>query len=199
MKMTNEQAKTWLKQLQKDLIQDRREETGNASPLYYTLMQPYQQLVPDGYGDEIVYYDTNTGESTTLEQIWEDFTEEEKDELSEDYLETGILKEINETTGKTIHQLLDEQQFIEYLSTHSDYETYETETQMRQVSDSLFLTRNAAQQYLDTYGYNHPKGTVTYAMTAIRSPQYETLLKLLHAIDWDKSNIVLRTNTAKSE
>ena len=199
MKFTNEQAKDWLKQLQAELLQDRKEEIGNASPLYYTLMQPYQQLVPDGYGDETVYYDVNACESVTLDHIWETLTDEEKEELSENYADTGVSKEIDKTTDEITYEILDEHQFTQYLTSQSDYETYETETQMRQVSDSLFLTRKAAQQYLDTYGYNHPKGTVTYAMTAIRSPQYETLLKLLHAIDWDKSNIILRTNAAKSE
>lgn len=188
MLKSNKEEQEWLKQLQKDLIEDRLAEKGNASPLYYGLQQPFNQIVPDGYGDTIEFFDEDAQESITLEQLWNNFTQEEKQEMDNDYLDTGV--SYNEETNE--YEIANLSDFINHINQSTDYETFETEIQQRIVTDALFLTRKDANDYLQKYGYNHPKNTVSYAMTAVRSPRYEHLLELLHNIDWDASDIVLK-------
>lgn len=179
------QEKEWLKNLRDELIEDRKLETGNASPLFYTLMQPYQQIVPNGYEDGLLLYNIDTCESQTIEEVWNELSNEEKQKLAEDYLATGVYETENGT-----YDYNSEYDLAEYLANHREYSINYYENQMRQVQDTLFLTRKQAEKYLKTFGYNHPKGTVTYAMTAVRSFQFEHLLELLHNIDWEHSQLV---------
>lgn len=50
--------------------------------------------------------------------------------------------------------------------------------------DTLFLTHAACEDHLRKYGYNYDKTAHAYAMTAVRSPEFERLLKLLQTVDW---------------
>jgi hypothetical protein len=47
-----------------------------------------------------------------------------------------------------------------------------------------FLTKRACKEYIDKYGYNH-SNPHTYAMTAIRNPEYETLINILETMKFD--------------
>lgn len=49
--------------------------------------------------------------------------------------------------------------------------------------DTLFLTHKAAEDHLRRYHYNYDKDAHAYAMTAVRSPEYETLLKIIQNVD----------------
>ena len=184
MLKTPKEELQWLINLQNDLIKDRKEEKGNASPLYYGLREPYEQLVPDGYGDKTVFYDREAAEEQTLDEIWDAMSIEEKKEAADDFFNSGVIETDNWT-----FEIADESDFIDYICEKNNLEQYEISIEERLACDHLFLTRNAATEYLDKYGYNHPAGTVTYAMTAVRSPQYEHLLELLHNMDWEHSQI----------
>lgn len=54
----------------------------------------------------------------------------------------------------------------------------------RIVPDTLFLTHRACEDHLRKYGYNYEQDAHAYAMTAVRSPQFEKLVELLQTIDW---------------
>lgn len=177
----------WLKQLQKDLIDDREKEKGNASPLYYGIIQPEKQIVPEGYEEDMTYYDPDGSCELTLEEIWDDLDDETKKDMSEDYYETGVSE-----TDDGDYEILDESDFSKYVCELYGYERIPYEMQPRIQTDLMFLTRKDADAYLKAYGYNHPKDADSYAMTAVRSPRYEHLLELLHRIDWEKSEISLR-------
>ena len=47
-----------------------------------------------------------------------------------------------------------------------------------------FLTKRACKEYIDKYGYNHANPH-TFAMTAIRNPEYETLINILETMKFD--------------
>lgn len=53
------------------------------------------------------------------------------------------------------------------------------------VPDTLFLTHRECEDHLRKYGYNYGKDAHAYAMTAVRSPQFERLIKLLQRVDFD--------------
>lgn len=53
------------------------------------------------------------------------------------------------------------------------------------VPNTLFLTKQEAQDYLTQYGYNHSSKAHTYAMTALRSPAVSTLYTIIQETDWD--------------
>lgn len=59
------------------------------------------------------------------------------------------------------------------------------------VQDTFFLTHRDCEDHLRKYGYNYKSDAHAFAMTAVRSPAYEALLKLLQTIDWTgiKTNI----------
>ena len=61
------------------------------------------------------------------------------------------------------------------------------------VKDALFLTQKGAQDYLAKYGYNHKPDCHSYCMTAVRSPEYETLLRIVEQIDWDALKTLCKT------
>lgn len=52
-------------------------------------------------------------------------------------------------------------------------------------ADSLFLTHKDCEEHLEKYGYNYEPDAHAYAMTAIRSPRYENLLKIIRSVDWN--------------
>ena len=189
MLKSEKEEQSWLKKLQDELIEDRKMEKGNASPLFYTLMEPKKQIVPEGYSDGVDLYDTDTSETTTVEEVWDTLSDEQKETMEEDYLSTSVFKNKNPETGEDEYCMGSESDFINYLTEYSHYQAIPYENQNRQAPDCLFLTRKHAKTYLKQYGYNHPKDTVTYAMTAVRSPQYEHLLELLYNIDWEQSEL----------
>lgn len=52
------------------------------------------------------------------------------------------------------------------------------------VPDTFFLTHKDCEDHLRKYGYNYKPDAHAFAMTAGRSPSYETLLGLLQTVDW---------------
>lgn len=52
------------------------------------------------------------------------------------------------------------------------------------VQDRLFLTHKACEDHLRKYHYNYKANAHAYAMTAVRSPEVETLVDLLQSVDW---------------
>lgn len=177
----------YLIELQNDLIKDFETEKSTASPLYYGLLEPYKEPVPDGCGDETVFYDRDAAIEETLEEVWNSMSIKEKKEAADDFIHSGIIKTDNQD-----FEIIDESDFINYICEKKDLERYEICMKERIVRNRLFLTQNAANAYLTKYGHDHPTGTVAYAMTAMHSPQYKQLLDILYNIDWEHSQIQFR-------
>lgn len=184
-------AQEWLQELQDKLLRDDRDNSVQAEPVFYGIMHSVQQLVPDGYGDDIELYDINACETVTLDELWDELEDDEKREFAElkekIIAETGIDLDEN---GKPYIE--DRDAFAEYLSQGKGYETYEYELQDRIAEDALFLTREAAEQHLALNGYHYKQNAHSYAMTAFRSPDVAKLWKLLRTIDWTKSTVILK-------
>ena len=51
--------------------------------------------------------------------------------------------------------------------------------------NTMFLTKNEAKLHIKTNRHNYSPRAHTYAMTALRAPKVERLLKILEAFDWD--------------
>lgn len=79
-----------------------------------------------------------------------------------------------------IHKLnsyLESEQLITVNIVHMKYEHYV-------YPDTFFLTHEAAEDHLRTNGHNYDPTAHAYAMTATRSPQVETLWRLLRELDF---------------
>ena len=91
------------------------------------------------------------------------------------------------TDGETVQELAYDEHDIVELVESAGFGRYEPVYECRRsrvVPDTLFLTHKACEDHLRKYGYNYRKDAHAYAMTAIRSPQFEKLIKLLQTVDW---------------
>lgn len=182
--VTNQEAKDFLIALQKDLIEDREKEASQANPIYYGIQDIREEVTENGYQNRNTYYDTESGNEITKEEIFTDY-------LSED--------DIRELTDYSVIKQTEDGYEIEDMSEWTSFLNDNTSIQpvclMRIAyikTDTLFLTRKAAKEHLKANSHHYTEDAITYAMTAWRSPQYEKLLYLLHHIDFEKSQIVMR-------
>lgn len=88
-----------------------------------------------------------------------------------------LIQEITEDTAEMLNKIAkDDGRFTpNYVS-----------SEFRIVPDTLFLTHKACEEHLRKYSYNYASDAHAYAMTADRSPEFETLLGLLQQIDFER-------------
>lgn len=206
------QAQRWLQQLQQDLLENSKNEQCQADPIYYGLMEPHMMNATDDCSDGICIYNANTACTMSVEEFFEDLDETVKQTLANEE-DSGItciydvddakipadeMGDRNPFLYPCHYEITEKSDFISYLEytmffnpewTHLSIQAYMIHSEI--AKDALFLTRKEANDYLKRFGYNHNADTVSYAMTAIRSPSYERLLNLLKKIDFTKSTIVL--------
>ena len=65
----------------------------------------------------------------------------------------------------------------------------------RIVPDTLFLTHADCEEHLRAYGYNYESDAHAFVMTAIRSPRYERLIRILQTVDFDNMLTDLNIST----
>lgn len=176
----------FLQNLQDALIKDREANDSQAEPIYYGIADMKEELRPDGYGDHVQLYDVDSCEHTNPVEVWNELDDDVRRDLAET-LDTGILTDAD---GKPY--LDSEDDFANYLCENWSYEQFAIETVQQIQTDTLFLTRDDAKAFLDANSHHYTKNAVTYAMTAWRSPRYETLLWLLMHLDFQKSQLVLK-------
>lgn len=66
-----------------------------------------------------------------------------------------------------------------------DYSVSYSRTVKSVVHNTLFLTHAACEDHLRRYHYNYGPDAHAFAMTAVRSPQFERLVSILQTADWD--------------
>lgn len=183
---TPEVEKDWLEQLQKELIEDRIKETGNASPLFYTIHDYKDVVTAEGYEDGYQFYHSDTCDTyDTIEDILREEDEDNLKQWAEDYEDSiGFDEEGNP-------YIIDKDNCIDMLE-QEGYTIVYTQSVPFVVPNTLFLTRKEAKKHFDANDYHYTSKASTYAMTAWRSPQYEHLIELLHNIDWKNSHIEFR-------
>lgn len=64
------------------------------------------------------------------------------------------------------------------------YEVYWEKHVPANVQDTLFLTHQDCEAHLRAYSYNYEPDAHAFAMTAVRSPRFEQLIRLLQTVDW---------------
>lgn len=200
MKLSSpKEEKLWLKNLEKDLRQDRRDEPVQASPLFYTILDKREHVVPaDCDYDYIRLYDADScSYMTPVEWLDEAAASDSKftDECSKQLEWCGV------ALDKDFHLIRDENGMptAKHPDRLADFaQEMEPDLSITYISkdaeiayDTCFFTRKEAKRHLKDNYYHYDSGAVTYGMTAWRSPQFEHALELLHRIDWDNSDIKL--------
>lgn len=179
----------WLENLQKALIQDRIEEIGQASPLYYAIQDIKEVVTAPGYEDRTAYHDDESSTSyDSIQEIFQTILDNDYDTLYDLASEDNAGLSLNQQNEI---QIADEEDFTAYLE-EQGYTSIAIQDMNYIAPNTLFLTRNAAKKHLQENAHHYNKNAYTYAMTAWRSPDVEHLLELLFQIDWTNSHITLR-------
>ena len=199
MKNTFEEL-MWLQQLQKDLMLDREMETVQADPIYYGIVDYKEQVVAEGYEDKIIIYDSRTNEKYELQTFFDNLSADKQALLADD-IDSGIstsedgtfyISSDNDFANYITTYINDSKKFADCIMGQSNLQLHYVAETEYVCTDCLFLTRSAAEKHLEENRHHYSKKAKTYAMTAWRSPQYEHLLELLKAVDWEHSNIVFK-------
>lgn len=159
----------FLENLQHELL--TQENDGNADPLFWGIMERKEFRVPDGEGTAT--YFIMDDEAYTFEEFVDKITEYVND------LEDQELIEEWDNVDKSFY---DVNEFAKYTLSLDFYTSDVEERDVLCQNTGAFLTKRAAKEYIERYGYNHSKPH-TYAMTAFRNFEYEHLLKILKTMD----------------
>ena len=171
--VTQEQYE-FLKELQHELLTQPTD--GQANPKFWGIMEKREVGVPDGCGDARIYM--GDGVVYTLEEAIEDVNEWIESCYDPDgFIKQewdGVNKEWMKDVADFIKDYVEPQCRIVWVDNKYELSTY----------TGAFLTKRACKDYIDKYGYNH-SNPHTYAMTAIRNPEYETLINILETMKFD--------------
>lgn len=182
--------------------------TGNAEPVYFSLIETEGIPTDEDFSDELCIYEKNTGETITTGM--ESAVNDVLSYLSESGDIENLEKEGWKITAKnnqitacfndkkknititqrndSLYDILDvineiwEKAGIAITVSMDIMPIYNVH---KIVENTLFITKKAADKYLERFGYNHKKDTHSYAMTAIRSPEIEKLWEIIKTTDWE--------------
>lgn len=168
----------FLKELQHEL--NTQDHQSQASPRYWGIMERKTVATPDGCGDDVRFY---------FDECDGDFS---MDELIE-YVENYYVEEMDSEVREEWEDLLESEpspwemkHFLEDNDIIDEVRYVDVEEQdVLSEQTGCFLTRRAAQEYIDRFGYNHSQPR-TYAMTAYRNFELERLLDILQTMDIDE-------------
>lgn len=178
----------FLSELQKEL--NTQPNMGNADPLYWGIAQIKETPTSADFSDKTVVVDAD---SDVIARSLEQFAK---------YLDENDVEGVEKCTyfngSCTVHfadgdsdGAYDLDGLVEALDGHGiegfeiRYVLQETEV----VRDEVFLTHKDCEEHLEAYGYNYKPDAHAYAMTAVRSPRYEKLLKIIRTVDWSKLRV----------
>ena len=167
----NESDYEFLKELQHELNTQTNDE--NADPVYWGVLEDYEELTFDGDGEVRIPYDDGAynleGLVADIDADSENFSLSVKEEWNS--LDKNDVDEVMGFVNKNWNEgnIIGEPYWVEIKEQISRYA-------------GAFLTKHACQEYIKRYGYNH-RNPRTYAMTAYRNFELERLLKILKTID----------------
>lgn len=178
----------FLAELQKEL--NTQPNMGNADPLYWGIAQTKETPTSSDFASGTVVVDSDGSVvARSLEQFAGYLNENDV---------PGVEKCTYFNKSCTIHFTDGESEgaydidgLVEILKAY-DVEGFETRYVLEEteiVRDEIFLTHKDCEEHLKSYGYNYRPEARAYAMTAIRSPRYERLLKLIRTVDWTKLQV----------
>lgn len=173
IEITQEQYE-FLKELQHELLTQPTD--GQADPKFWGIMEEREIGVPDGCGDARIYM--GDGVVATLKEAvayvdeWLEGCYDPEGDVKNDWEE--IDKGCADDVVEFLKTYIDTQCRIVWVDNRSELSTY----------TGAFLTKRACKEYIEKYGYNHSKPH-TFGMTAIRNPEYETLVNILKTMKFD--------------
>lgn len=178
----------FLTELQKEL--NTQPNMGNADPIYWGIAQSKESPTSEDFADTTVIVDAD-GDivARDLKTLAEYLDNQELDGVAGcTYFNQSCTIKFDGGTKEGAYSM---DGVIEILKDHAidglevRYVRQETEI----VRDELFLTHKDCEAHLESYGYNYKDDAHAYAMTAVRSPRYEQLLKIIRTVDWSKLQI----------
>lgn len=167
----------FLKELQHEL--NTQDNCGQAEPKYWGIMERKTVYVPEDCGDEVMFFLDGCDENFTMDSLIQYIQENYYDEMTTG--ERSEWKDLleSEPTPWEMKNFLEDNVIIPCVR-YVDVEEQDVLSQ----TTGCFLTKKAAQEYIDRFGYNHSSPR-TYAMTAYRNFELEHLLNILKTIDLD--------------
>ena len=183
---------TFLSKLQTEL--NTQDTMGNADPRFWVIAQTEEVPGTPDEHDEAMLVDKETGDTVKSLSELAEYLEEQGIGVHYDPSDgmEGMLYILRK--GETAlkdhnyeHVYATMQSVIDDVDDELGLETLRVGYVSRKsviVKDTLFLTHKACEDHLRQYGYNYNPDAHAFAMTAVRSPEFETLLKLLQFVDW---------------
>ena len=178
----------FLHELQKEL--NTQPNMGNADPLYWGIAQMKETPTSEDYADATVAMD---GSRDIVARSLEGFAK---------YLDENDVDGIERCTyfngSCTVHFTDGESEgaysidgLVDILKEHGieEFDAGYVKQEQEIVRDEIFLTHKDCEDHLEAYGYNYRPEAHAYAMTAVRSPRYERLLKLIRTVDWSRLQV----------
>lgn len=179
----------FLRELQHVL--NTQDNMGNCDPRFWVIKETSKEIsTEEDYDSRTLFYDDMPVAS--LEDLCDILNKMDNNYSAE--MENGalILTEIDdEGEAYYVGEYTRLDSFIEYLDLDdpegpwSEFSISYEKQISRVVPDTLFLTHQDCEDHLRKYGYNYEPNAHAYAMTAIRSPRFEKLIKMLQTIDWN--------------
>jgi len=163
----------FLKDLQHELLTQPND--GNANPLYWSIVEEKKVYTPDGHWFYTEYILND--QTFTFEELIEYINDYVKDLSNNVQVEWDCVYKADPE---------DVENFIRYTLKEDRLERleYNYDTSHLVKDTGCFITKRAAQHYVDTNSHNHHNPR-TYAMTAYRNFEYERLLKILKELNFD--------------
>ena len=185
--ITDDELK-FLQELQKEL--NTQDHVSQADPRFWVIMGKEKQIVPDGYEDDIVLYDSDECDELAegIDNIIEFINKTFEDNKEPWHIErTYDNYTVTSKDDKDYDEYLcDIDEFEIWLHDH-DYTSYDFKyyaCKSKIYPNTMFLTEKAAATHLQQNDYHYDATAHTYAMTAWRSPEVEKLIKILQTVDF---------------
>lgn len=171
----------FLTELQRTL--NTQDTMGNADPRFWVVAQSRIVPVPLEDAQKKVVVDANGESYGSLKELAEYVRRE-----------TGSREAANAIEAcwdmdEAVQTIQDDPQF-EYLD-GKPFHLAGLKRDSEIVKDTLFLTHAACEEHLRAYGHNYEEDAHAFAMTAVRSPEFERLLRLLQTMDWESLSVHL--------
>ena len=163
----------FLKELQNTL--NSQPNDGNADPVYWGIMETKEVGVPEGCGNQRIYFgDGDYGDAKEARALVEEYFQYYDDSIKEDWEEVD--KEDMQEIVNFVHEHYN---WIEWRIVYID------KKQSLAEDTGMFLTKKACKDYIDKFSYNYSTPR-TYAMTAYRNKEYETLIRILKTMRFEQ-------------
>lgn len=167
----------FLKNLQNELLTQTND--GNADPVFWGIMETVESIVPSGCGKKCQVV-TDCHDIVDADNYVNYIEDNYKSNFTDTILEEW------EDLKNTPFTFLSE--YVDFVNEYLNLEHYIVEiddVDKLSQNTGAFLTKKAAQEYIQKYGYNHNRPR-TWAMTAFRNFEYENLLRIIKELDFSK-------------